>query len=66
MVVQIQNIGEDCFSCPLLFRHLGCQIEDTEQELAQLTLRKDPLPLATVATSDKPWRSHNTHHVLTQ
>ncbi len=34
--------------------------------ISQLTLCKDPPPLITVTMSDKPCRSHTTHHVLTQ
>lgn len=38
--IQIQQIGDDCFSQLLLLRlkaHMGCQIKDTQQEQAQMT-----------------------------
>ncbi len=42
--VQIQNTGKNCFSLTFLFRldaHMGCQIEDTQQEQEQLTIEGD-------------------------
>lgn len=42
--VQILNIGEHCFYFPRHPRldvHVGCQIEDTQQEKTQLTMEGD-------------------------